>query len=124
MLNWSEFASFTIQHYTFNIERSDERVLAGNSCIDDAVGSAAQPREIQHVVHARTADAVLADLLWQPVPAGRECASDAGARLHQLPDRWRGRHDGTQQRTRRGRRSAVRQGEWVSGAIDDHADPP
>ena len=62
------------------IRRDGGAVLAGNSCVDDAVGPAAQPREIQYVVHARAADAVLADLLRQPVPAGRGCASDAGSR--------------------------------------------
>ena len=55
---------------TRNWSEADERVLAGNSCIDDAVGPTAEPREIQHAVHAGTADAVLVDFFREPVSAG------------------------------------------------------
>src|SRR5262249_19199359 len=99
------------------------RILARNQCLDDAVGPTSEPREIQYVVHARAADAVLADLFRQSVSTGGGYASDAGPELHQLPDCRCGGDDGAQQWTRRRRRSAVRQGKWVSGAVDDDADP-
>src|ERR1041384_8523927 len=100
-----------------------DRILARNQCLDHAVGPTVESREIQYVVHAGAAHAVLADLFRQLVSTGCGYAGDAGPGLYQLLDRRSGGHDRAQQWTGWGRRSVVRQRKRISGTVDDHADP-
>src|SRR5207244_9396751 len=80
------------------LEETDAGLPPGGRRAHDALGQTAEPREVQHGLHAVPADGVLADLLRQPVPADREHRGRAGAELHRLSRGGRRRHDNPQQR--------------------------
>src|SRR2546426_1550 len=106
------------------LKETDGGLPPGGRRADDALGEAAEQREVQHGLHAVPADGVLADLLRQPVPADRERRGRASAELHRLPRGGRRRDDDPQQRAGGRDGPPVRQGERLFGAADVHADLP